>query len=29
MGGMGLIDLAEDTDTWRAFVDAEMNFRIL
>ena len=28
MGDMGLIDLAEDSDSWRGFVNAVMNFRI-
>jgi hypothetical protein len=27
-GGMNLIDLAQDKDTWRALVDAAMNLRV-
>ena len=27
-GGMGWIDLAQDMDGWRVFVDAAMNLRV-
>ena len=28
MGDMGLIDLAEDSDSWREFVNAVMNLQV-